>query len=79
MYKYLKISGFVLSAMDFVILNHGQMTWTTPELTTCSPNFHTTPTGGLSSDIFNVHLPYTVGLQWHQTRTHDTLATLPLP
>ncbi|GFU78054.1 hypothetical protein TNCV_4778621, partial [Trichonephila clavipes] len=30
---------------DYVILNHGQVTWTTPELAP-SPNYHTTPTGG---------------------------------
>ncbi|PRD25035.1 UNVERIFIED_CONTAM: hypothetical protein NCL1_42061 [Trichonephila clavipes] len=30
-------------ALGDVILNHGQVTWTTPEL---SPNSHTTPTGG---------------------------------
>ncbi|GFT84348.1 transposable element Tc1 transposase [Trichonephila clavipes] len=34
-----------------VILNHGQATWTTPELPP-SPNYHTTPTGGrLSSQL----------------------------
>ncbi|GFU05740.1 hypothetical protein TNCV_1005221 [Trichonephila clavipes] len=27
-------------------LNHGQVTWTTPELAPPSPNYHTTPTGG---------------------------------
>ncbi|GFT07172.1 RNA-directed DNA polymerase from mobile element jockey [Trichonephila clavipes] len=32
--------------MDYVILNHGQVTWTTPELAPRSPNYHTTPTGG---------------------------------
>ncbi|GFW70453.1 hypothetical protein TNCV_4915731 [Trichonephila clavipes] len=31
---------------DHVILNHGQVTWTTPELAPPSPNYHTTPTGG---------------------------------
>ncbi|GFT51213.1 hypothetical protein TNCV_5036481 [Trichonephila clavipes] len=35
-----------LLAMDHVILNHGQVTWTTPELAPTSPNYHTTPTGG---------------------------------
>ncbi|GFX83807.1 transposable element Tc3 transposase [Trichonephila clavipes] len=34
-----------LLATDHVILNHGQVTWTTPELAP-SPNYHTTPTGG---------------------------------
>ncbi|GFX68797.1 hypothetical protein TNCV_4070411 [Trichonephila clavipes] len=47
-----KISGFFwnatrgLLATDHVILNHGQVTWTTPELAPPSPNYHTTPTGG---------------------------------
>ncbi|GFY00548.1 hypothetical protein TNCV_2139451 [Trichonephila clavipes] len=35
-----------LLATDHVILNHGQVTWTTPELVPPSPNYHTTPTGG---------------------------------
>ncbi|GFV01031.1 hypothetical protein TNCV_1009521 [Trichonephila clavipes] len=45
-----------LLVMDLVILNHGQVIRTTPELAHSSPNFHTTPTRGrLSLDIFNVH------------------------
>ncbi|GFT86875.1 hypothetical protein TNCV_4599721 [Trichonephila clavipes] len=35
-----------LLATDHVILNPGQVTWTTPELAPPSPNYHTTPTGG---------------------------------
>ncbi|GFU47535.1 hypothetical protein TNCV_2000381 [Trichonephila clavipes] len=35
-----------LLATDHVILNHGEVTWTTPELAPPSPNYHTTPTGG---------------------------------
>ncbi|GFT56684.1 hypothetical protein TNCV_1268351 [Trichonephila clavipes] len=35
-----------LLATDHVILNHGQVTWTTPELAPPSPNYHITPTGG---------------------------------
>ncbi|GFY02859.1 hypothetical protein TNCV_3507391 [Trichonephila clavipes] len=35
-----------LLATDHVILNHGQVTWTTPELAPPSPNYHTIPTGG---------------------------------
>ncbi|GFX64197.1 hypothetical protein TNCV_1508141 [Trichonephila clavipes] len=35
-----------LLATDHVILNHGQVTWTTPELAPPSANYHTTPTGG---------------------------------
>ncbi|GFT53494.1 hypothetical protein TNCV_3324771 [Trichonephila clavipes] len=34
-----------LLATDHVILNHGQVTWTTPELAPPSPNYHTTPAG----------------------------------
>ncbi|GFT11138.1 hypothetical protein TNCV_1084861 [Trichonephila clavipes] len=34
-----------LLATDHVILSHGQVTWTTPELAPSSPNYHTTPTG----------------------------------
>ncbi|GFU62683.1 hypothetical protein TNCV_1518741 [Trichonephila clavipes] len=30
--------------MDYVILNHGQVTWTAPELAPASPNYHTTQT-----------------------------------
>ncbi|GFV58554.1 hypothetical protein TNCV_2915431 [Trichonephila clavipes] len=45
-----------LLATDHVILNHGQVTWTTPELALLSPNYHTTPTGGrLALDRFNVY------------------------
>ncbi|GFS97108.1 uncharacterized protein TNCV_184581 [Trichonephila clavipes] len=45
-----------LLATDHVILNHGQVTWTTPELAPPSPNYHTTPTGDVSAlDRFNVH------------------------
>ncbi|GFY27069.1 hypothetical protein TNCV_2066901 [Trichonephila clavipes] len=35
--------GFL--ATDHVILNHGQVTWTTPQLAPLSPNYYTTPTG----------------------------------
>ncbi|GFU37324.1 hypothetical protein TNCV_4273121 [Trichonephila clavipes] len=43
-------------AMDLVILNHGQVTMTTPEFEVPSPNFHTIPTEGrLSLDRFNAH------------------------
>ncbi|GFU61741.1 hypothetical protein TNCV_4612191 [Trichonephila clavipes] len=34
-----------LLATDHVILNHGQVTWTAPELASPSPNYPTTPTG----------------------------------
>ncbi|GFX46208.1 hypothetical protein TNCV_2298571 [Trichonephila clavipes] len=53
-----------LLATDHVILNHGQVTWTTPELAPPSPNYHTTPTGGRfsSRQIYRASLPYTAGL-----------------
>ncbi|GFW60318.1 hypothetical protein TNCV_1843981 [Trichonephila clavipes] len=48
-----------LLATDHVILNHDQVTWTTPELAP-PPNYHTTPIGGhFSLDIFNAHWPST--------------------
>ncbi|GFX20871.1 hypothetical protein TNCV_79261 [Trichonephila clavipes] len=41
-----------LLAMDHVILNHGQVTWTTPELAPPSPNYHTNGrTFQLSTDL----------------------------
>ncbi|GFY22395.1 hypothetical protein TNCV_2176561 [Trichonephila clavipes] len=47
---------------DRVILNHGQVTWTTSELAPPSPNYHTTPTGGRfsSRQIYRASLPYTM-------------------
>ncbi|GFW54373.1 hypothetical protein TNCV_3703331 [Trichonephila clavipes] len=55
-----------LLATDHVILNHGQVTWMTPELALHSPNYHTTPTGGSfsSRQIERASLLYTVGLWW---------------
>ncbi|GFV58186.1 integrase catalytic domain-containing protein [Trichonephila clavipes] len=45
-----------LLATDHVIVIHGQVTWTTPELAPPSPNYHTTPMGGrFTLDRFNVH------------------------
>ncbi|GFU39949.1 uncharacterized protein TNCV_2531881 [Trichonephila clavipes] len=45
-----------LLATDHVILNHGQVTWTTPELALSSPNYHTTPREDVSAlDRFNMH------------------------
>ncbi|GFX52675.1 hypothetical protein TNCV_3979781 [Trichonephila clavipes] len=38
-----------LLAMDLAILNLGQVTRMTPELSPPSPNYHTTPTGGAST------------------------------
>ncbi|GBN71404.1 hypothetical protein AVEN_90135-1 [Araneus ventricosus] len=39
---------------DLVILNHGQMTRTTPELAPFSPNFHATPTGGRLATTYDL-------------------------
>ncbi|GBL62549.1 hypothetical protein AVEN_8142-1, partial [Araneus ventricosus] len=39
---------------DLVILNHGQMTRTTPELTNPSPNFHEAPTGGRLATAYDL-------------------------
>ncbi|GFT70956.1 hypothetical protein TNCV_694891 [Trichonephila clavipes] len=51
-----------LLATDHVILNHDQVTWTTPELVPPSPNNHTTPSGGRfsSRQIQRASLPYTL-------------------
>ncbi|GFT70374.1 hypothetical protein TNCV_2658181 [Trichonephila clavipes] len=46
-------------------------------MATPSSNCHTTSTGGLHSDRFNMHQPFKVGLQWHHktvnitSRDHD--------
>ncbi|GFW91514.1 hypothetical protein TNCV_3376771 [Trichonephila clavipes] len=40
-----------LLATDLVILNHGQVTRTTPELASPSPNYHTNGTFELSKDL----------------------------
>ncbi|GFT94642.1 ketoacyl_synth_N domain-containing protein [Trichonephila clavipes] len=42
--RYEKAARGLLTT-DHVILNHGQVTWMTPELAPLSPNYHTTPTG----------------------------------
>ncbi|GFX58108.1 uncharacterized protein TNCV_4048661 [Trichonephila clavipes] len=47
-----------LLATDHVILNHGQVTWTKPELAPPSPNYHTTPhqrEDVSALDRYNVH------------------------
>ncbi|GFV40237.1 hypothetical protein TNCV_1443901 [Trichonephila clavipes] len=44
--RWFEVTTRGLLATDHVILNHGQVTWTTPELAPSSPNYHTTPTGG---------------------------------
>ncbi|GFV47453.1 hypothetical protein TNCV_4831091 [Trichonephila clavipes] len=48
-----------LLATEIVNLNHGQVTKTTPELASPTPNFRTIPTGErLSPDRFNVQQIY---------------------
>ncbi|GFX94373.1 uncharacterized protein TNCV_4294181 [Trichonephila clavipes] len=45
-----------LLATDYVVLNHCQVTWTTPDLVPLSPNYNSTPTGRpFSLDRFIVH------------------------
>ncbi|GFW60373.1 hypothetical protein TNCV_3869061 [Trichonephila clavipes] len=60
-------------ATNLVILNHGQVMRTTPELAPTSPNCHTTPTGGRlsSQQILRASLPYTASPSWYCARTHD--------
>ncbi|GFV90263.1 putative transposable element [Trichonephila clavipes] len=54
-----------------VILSQGQVTGTTSELVSPSPNYHTTPKGGRydSSSLTCIGLLYTVGLHLHQDST----------
>ncbi|GFX12976.1 hypothetical protein TNCV_3659721 [Trichonephila clavipes] len=54
------------------------MTWTTPELSPPSPNYHSTSTGVRLSfrQILRTSFPYTAGLQWYWARTRDTPATI---
>ncbi|GFV52507.1 hypothetical protein TNCV_83461 [Trichonephila clavipes] len=68
---------------DHVILNQGQVTWTTTKLAPSpSPNYHTTPTGGRSSSrrvgseliILNIAQgTRTPGLAFSPQTTHTTL------
>ncbi|GFW90997.1 hypothetical protein TNCV_1758711 [Trichonephila clavipes] len=52
-------------ALDLGILNHGQMTKTTLELTSSLPNYYSKGRI-LNCDRINVHKPiYTMSLQWH--------------
>ncbi|GFU84749.1 hypothetical protein TNCV_2126901 [Trichonephila clavipes] len=63
-----------LLATDLVVLNHGQVMSTTPELEPTSPNFHTTPTKGhLSLDIFTV---YRTSLHGGSSVVHDSFFLL---
>ncbi|GFT53496.1 hypothetical protein TNCV_3324781 [Trichonephila clavipes] len=76
-----------LLATVLVILNHGQVTRTAPELAPTSPNYHITPTGGLkSSPQIHLHRPLSqrvfsgTGLEVTSQPRSDTLTTrLPRP
>ncbi|GFV07134.1 hypothetical protein TNCV_3601541 [Trichonephila clavipes] len=62
--------------MDLVILNHGQVTRTTPERAPPSPNYHTNRrTFELSADLICI----TPLHQWYWAQTHDMPATSLLP
>ncbi|GFU19793.1 DDE_3 domain-containing protein [Trichonephila clavipes] len=69
-----------LLATDHVILNHGQVTWTTPELVP-SPNYHTTPTGGRFSSTDLTCIAAQHGGSFGDTgdRTHDKASHDPMP
>ncbi|GFY25270.1 hypothetical protein TNCV_2483901 [Trichonephila clavipes] len=41
----MNVALFSYTRVFGVFSNHGQVTWTTPELTLPSPNYHITPTG----------------------------------
>ncbi|GFU73563.1 hypothetical protein TNCV_3360031 [Trichonephila clavipes] len=66
-----------LLATDLGISNHGQVTQTTPELETLSPNYHTTP-HGRTFDLTCI-ARYMVGLLRYKARTHGSPAMSPLP
>ncbi|GFT57215.1 hypothetical protein TNCV_1692221 [Trichonephila clavipes] len=68
-----------LLATDHVILNHGQVTWTTPEM--APPLLTTTPTGGRfsSQQMQRASLPYTAGLWCYWARTRDQASHDPIP
>ncbi|GFU42162.1 hypothetical protein TNCV_4553721 [Trichonephila clavipes] len=67
-----------LLATDHVILNHGQVTWTTPEL--APPLLTTTPYQREevrdSTYIKSIGCLYTAGFQLYWVRTHDKLDRL---
>ncbi|GFT38881.1 hypothetical protein TNCV_1585711 [Trichonephila clavipes] len=59
-------------ATDHIILNHGQVTWTTPVLAPPSPNYHTTPTGG------SVYVTLGAGVHVQMFRSSDRSNVKPL-
>ncbi|GFY18602.1 transposable element Tcb2 transposase [Trichonephila clavipes] len=77
-YQRLKSTRGLL-ATDQVILNHGQVTWTTPEM--APPLLTTTPMEGRFSSlqIYRASLPYTAGLLWYWARTRDKASHDPIP
>ncbi|GFW40394.1 hypothetical protein TNCV_1019521 [Trichonephila clavipes] len=80
--RKLKILNYMgLLGIVPVILNHGQLMKTTPELVPPSPNYQITPTRGrLSFDKFNaLETLCTVCLQRYHALSHNTPATNPFP
>ncbi|GBO40477.1 hypothetical protein AVEN_130492-1 [Araneus ventricosus] len=70
---------------DLVILNRGQMTRTTPELTPPSPSFRATPAGGRLATMYDLECngpPYTADLRWNRVSSLrpscPEVGTLPL-
>ncbi|GFX04322.1 hypothetical protein TNCV_3974701 [Trichonephila clavipes] len=67
-----------LLATDHVILNHGQVTWTTPELAPPSPNYHTNErTFQLLTDLTCIAALH--GGSLVRARTHDISAMVRYP
>ncbi|GFU82732.1 hypothetical protein TNCV_265291 [Trichonephila clavipes] len=67
-----------LLAKDHEILNHGQVTWTTPELHP-SPNYHTNGrTFQLSTDLACIAALHG-GSLWYWARTRDKAIHDPIP
>ncbi|GBN68105.1 hypothetical protein AVEN_205000-1 [Araneus ventricosus] len=65
--------------MDLVILNHGQMTRTTPEVALPPPNFRTTPAGGSLTPTIPIHNGSSVELGFESGKPSGPEAeTLPL-
>ncbi|GFV62390.1 transposable element Tcb2 transposase [Trichonephila clavipes] len=67
----------VLSELNLVFLNHGQVAKSTPELALPSPNFHSPPSGGrLALNGFNLHQSTSAWWVFSSTRL-DILTCLP--
>ncbi|GFU58488.1 hypothetical protein TNCV_697491 [Trichonephila clavipes] len=73
--KRLRSATRGLLATDHVILNHGQVTWTTPELAPPSPNYHTNGrTFQLSTDLTCI-----AALHGNWARSCDKASHSPIP